>query len=190
MQAKKEQLEPTKVKLTVSAEAGELQSVKDTALKKLGANVKVPGFRQGKAPANLLEKQLDQSALQGEFLDQAVNQLYAQAVDEQKLRPVAPPEVSITKFVPFTTLEFTAEVEAVGEIKLPDYTKIKLAQPKVTVSDADVNKVLENVRQRSAQKSEVKRAAKTGDEVVINFSGSDATTKEPIQGADGKDYPL
>src|SRR2546425_1210963 len=130
MQIKREQLSPTKVKLTVAADRAAIDAVKQAVLQKLSQEVKVPGFRPGKAPANLVEKQVNQAALQSEFLDQAINQFYVHAVQQEKLRPVAQPEISVTKFVPFTTVEFTAEVETVGAIKLADYKKIKLAPQK------------------------------------------------------------
>lgn len=190
MQVKKEQLEPTKVKLTVTAEADLLSNIKQQVVEHLGKDAKVQGFRPGKAPIHLVEKQLNQSALQTEFLEQAVNRLYIDAVQQENLRPVAPPQVAISKFVPFTTLEFTAEVEVVGSIKLADYKKIKLAPKTVNVTANDVNQVLDNLRSRAAEKKEVKRVAKAGDEVLINFKGVDAKTKERIQGADGTEYPL
>src|SRR4051812_49270576 len=124
MQVKREKLTPTIVKLTVMADQPFLDEVKQAVLNKLSKGAKVPGFRPGKAPAAIVEKHLDQAALQSEFLDQAVNQLYVRAVEHEKLRPVAQPQIALSKFVPYTTLEFTAEVEAVGEIKLPDYKKI------------------------------------------------------------------
>jgi len=190
MQVKRDQLSDTKVKLTITADQALINVVKQEALERLSINVNVQGFRPGKAPANLVEKQVDQSSLQSEFLETAVNQLYVQAAQQEKLRPVAPPDIAISKFVPFTTLEFTAEVETVGTIKLPDYKKIKLA-PKVTpVTSKDVDTVIENILSRGGEKKEVKRAAKDKDEVVIDFFGTDTKTKEPINGADGKDYPL
>lgn len=190
MQIKKEQLEPTKLKLTITADQKLLDETRQAVLQRLSQNVKVPGFRPGKAPFNLVEKQIDQAVLQSEFVEQAVNQLYARAVEQENLRPVAPPTIAITKFVPFSTLEFSAEVEAVGEIKLADYKKIKLAFTEPDVTDEDVAEVLENLRQRGAQKSSVGRAAKDGDEVTIDFKGTDAKSNEPIDGAAGKDYPL
>lgn len=190
MQITREQPEPTKFKLNLVADTQELNDAKAAAIQNLSQNIKVPGFRVGKAPANLVEKQIDPASLQSEFLDQVINNLYPQAVDQEKLRPVAQPQISVTKFVPFTTLEFTAEAEAVGQIKLGDYKKIKLAPKKTEVTADEVNKLLENLRQRSATKTDVKRAAKNGDEVSINFSGSDAKTGEPIEGAAGQDYPL
>lgn len=190
MQTKLERLSPTSVKLNITADQAFLDDAKQAVLAKLAQGVKVPGFRAGKAPANLVEKQLDQAALQSEFIEQAVNQLYANAVSQQKLRPVVPPKITLSKFVPFTTLEFTAEVEAVGNIKLADYAKVKLAPKTAEVTAKDVTGVLGNLRQRAAAKEEVKRAAKPGDEVTIDFTGTDAKTGEPIDGADGKDYPL
>ncbi|HET7630171.1 MAG TPA: trigger factor, partial [Candidatus Saccharimonadales bacterium] len=120
----------------------------------------------------------------------AVNRLYAEAVSQDRLRPVEQPQVAITKFVPFSELELTAEVEVVGDIKLPDYKKIKLAKPTVNVTAKDVDEVIKSLQIRLAEKQPVERAAKLDDEVVIDFKGSDAETDEPIAGGDGTDYPL
>lgn len=190
MQVKKEQLSPTRVKLAVSADPGLLESMRQQVVGHLGQNAKVQGFRAGKAPAKLIEKQLDQSVLQTEFLEQAVNRLYIDALQQENIRPAGQPEIAISKFVPFTTLEFTAEVEAVGDIKLADYKRIKLAPQKTEVTADDVKQVLDNLRSRAADKKEVKRSAKLGDEVIVNFKGTDAKTKENIQGAAGNEYPL
>jgi trigger factor len=156
----------------------------------LARTVKVPGFRAGHAPLPVIEKNVDQQSLQTDFLDAMVNQMYVQAITEHKLRPVNRPDVSITKFVPFTTLEVTAEVEVIGKIVLPDYKKIKLARPVVIVDAKDVNEVLSNLATRGAERKDVDRPAKDGDEATIDFAGVDAKTKEAIAGADGKDYPL
>ena len=190
MQVQREQISPTSVKLTIIADQKALDSTKKHVVDEMGVNVKVPGFRPGKAPANLIEKNIDPAAFQSEFLDHAINQLFVAAVDNQKLRPVASPKIDLTKFVPYTTLEFTAELDIVGNVILADYKKIKLAQKKVEVTALDVTDVIDNLRQRGAIKEEVKRAAKDGDEVLIDFKGTDSKTGEPIDGADGNDYPL
>lgn len=190
MQIKREQTNPTKVKLTIGAEPALLESIKQQVVEHMGRQAKVQGFREGKAPNKLVEKQLDQSTLQTEVLEQAVNRLYIDAVQQENLRPAAQPEINITKFVPFTALEFTAEVEAVGEIKVADYKKIKLAPKTTSVTAKDVDEVLDNLRVRGAEKKDVERAAKLGDETIINFKGVDAKTKEPIAGGSGNEYPL
>ncbi len=190
MQVKREKLSDTKLKLTIVGDAKVMDQVKAAVLERLSENVKVTGFRPGKAPAHLVEKQISQQVLQSEFLEQAVNHLYVEAAQHEKLRPVSQPEISIIKFVPFTTLEFSAEVEAVGTISLPDYKKITVDVPLKEVAAIDVSQVLDNLASRGASKQDVKRAAENGDEVVIDFVGTDAKTKEAIAGADGKDYPL
>lgn len=190
MQVKKDFVTPTNVKLSVAADTEFLSATKETTLKKLAKQAKVPGFRPGKAPLGLVEKQLDPSLVQSEFLDGAINQLYGDALEQEQLRPVTQPKVSLTKFVPFTALEFTAEVEVIGEVKLPEYTKIKLAKKPVSVTDKEVADVIEDIKVRAAEREAVKRAAADGDEVIIDFTGTDAKTGEPINGADGKAYPL
>ncbi|HSH18592.1 MAG TPA: trigger factor [Candidatus Saccharimonadales bacterium] len=190
MQVHKTQVNPTTVKLNIEADQLLLEDVRTQVLKRLSRSVKLQGFRPGKAPLALVEKNVDQSAYQSEFIDTALNRMYGEALADQKVRPVAQPKVQITKFVPFTTLEFEAEVEAIGAVKLPDYTKIKLDKKPVEVTDKDVDAVLENLQIRMSEKQEVDRASKDGDEVWIDFEGRDAKTGEAIQGADGKDYPL
>lgn len=180
----------TSVKLSITAEENELTTVKDLVVKSLGSKVRIQGFRPGKAPAHLLERSLDQATLHTQFLERCVNDLYVQAAQHEKLRPVNPPEIAITKFVPFSALEFTADVTVVGEIKLPDYKKIKVAKAKANVTEKDVKEVLTTLRQRAATRETVKRSAKKNDQVTIDFKGADAKTKQPIDGAEGTAYPI
>lgn len=181
----------TKVILSITADEKELSAIKTRVLEALAKQQgSVPGFRKGKAPAGLIEKQLSPELLQAEFLQEAISDLYIKASTEEKLRQVSQPQVEVKKFVPYTTLEFTAEVEIIGKITLPDYKKIKVAKKTVEVADKEVDDVIESLRNRDAEKKEVKRVAKDGDEVVIDFVGVDTKTKEAIPGADGKEYPL
>lgn len=190
MQIIKQQLDTTKVSLVVSAELKELADLKQKVVGRLGTNAKVAGFRAGKAPANIVEKQLDQTLLQSEFLDAAVNQLFAASIKHEKLRPASQPDISITKFVPFTTLEFSAEVSVIGDIVLADYKKVKLPVPKVEVSAKDVNEVIETLRTRSAIHKPVSRAARLTDEITIDFIGTEIKNKKPFEGGSGTDQKL
>jgi len=190
MQATKNILSDTKVKLTITADKGELQKAKEQALKRLGKAIKVPGFREGKAPLNLVEKHLPASQLQSEFLDLAINELYIEAATTNKLRPVTQPEIKIIKFVPFDTLEISTEVEVIGNITLSDYKKLDIKKQAVSVSAKDVDETIRQLMYRDAGKKEVDKTARKGDEVLIDFSGKDAKSGEVINGASGKDYPL
>lgn len=179
----------TTVVLNITAEQKELDTYKQKVLEKLKSSVKLPGFRGGKVPLELVEKSVDQTMLQNEFLDEAMSALYTAAARGEKLRPVAQPKVSLKKFVPFTALEFETESKVIGKIKLADYKKVKIAKKSTKVDAKKVDEVIENLRTRSAQKNDVDRAAKTTDQVWIDFEGFDKNG-EPIEKADGKDYPL
>ncbi|OGL26318.1 trigger factor [Candidatus Saccharibacteria bacterium RIFCSPHIGHO2_12_FULL_49_19] len=189
MQISRTTLSPTQVKLKITANQQELESIKQHVLGHFARSVKVPGFRAGRTPARIIEKQVDQKALADEFLDHAMNGLYRKALETEDLRPVAAPDVKLKKFVPYSQLEFEVEAEVVGKVSLPDYKKIKLPKPKVTVTAQDVKEVLTSLQTRLAQRSETDRPAKLGDEVVIDFSGFDHKN-QPVSGAKGKDYPL
>lgn len=189
MQIQVEKLSETKVKLKIELGIEELTHAKQHELSEQAKNVKVAGFRPGKAPLTVVEKQLDQNQLQVSVINHAVNDFYSKAIDEQNLRTLNQPEIEIGKFVPFTELEFVATVEIMPKITLGDYKKIKKTKPKVTVSAKDINEVLENLTKRSAVKEDSDKPAKDGDEVTIDFDGKDKDGKS-VAGASGKDYPL
>lgn len=189
MQISRKDESKTNITLTIVAEAEELTKLKNHTLEHFRTKLKLSGFRTGKAPLSVVEKNVDPQTLQTEFLDEAINSLYRRTIESQNIRPTGNPQVSIKKFVPFTVLEFDAAVEVVGPIKLGDYKKIKKTKGKVSVSAKDVERVLEDLAKRAAERKDVKRAAKKGDEVVLDFSGKDQKG-QPIKGADGKDYPL
>ncbi|HEX5797101.1 MAG TPA: trigger factor [Candidatus Saccharimonadales bacterium] len=189
MQVSVTNISSTKVKLAISAGVDELSPFKQAVLTRLSKEVKLAGFRPGKAPLNLVEKNVDQTVLQREFLDEAMTALYSHAAAREKIRPVGKPEVNVKKFVPFSQLEFEITTDVVGKAKLADYKNIKLEKPDPEVSAQDINDVLESLQQRTADKSEVSRPIKKSDEVVIDFRGVDEKGA-PINGAEGKDYPL
>lgn len=189
MQVKVSHPSPTEAVVTVIAAESELVLLKEQALESFQGRVKVPGFREGKVPLNILEKNVDQTQLQQDFLQQAIDQLYAQALQSQKLRPVNNPEVTLKKFVPFTTLEFEAKVPVLGAIKLADYKKITKAKPVVKLTAKDVDDVIKTLQSRASEKKDVDRAAKMGDQIYIDFKGVDVKG-EAVQGAEAKDYPL
>ncbi|HSX53359.1 MAG TPA: trigger factor [Patescibacteria group bacterium] len=190
MQLIKTYLSDTRIKLDISADQKLIDGIKTVVLRHLAKDhVKLPGFRSGKAPLSMVEKSVDQELLHSEFLDEAVNRLYVQAMQAEKLRPVEQPKITLKKFVPFTQLEFEAEVEVIGEIKLPNYKTMKQQPAAVKVEAKDVTEVLSSLQQRMAERSGVQRASKKGDEVLIDFSGKDSKGQR-VKGADGKDYPL
>ncbi len=189
MHVKKNLVKDNEAVIQIVANEADLASIKHHVLEHLQKKVKVTGFREGKAPLALVEKNTDESVLQTEFLEEAINHLYMSAAKELRLKPLSQPEVSLQKFVPYTQLEFEAKVEVIGDITLPDYKKMKRVKKAVTITTKDVNEVLKSLQLRAASKQPVSRAAKDGDELVIDFTGKDAKG-EPVSGAEAKDYPL
>jgi trigger factor len=188
MRVTREDTSPTKVTLKVVADAADLEPIHRHVLSHF-KNVKVPGFRAGKAPSQLVEQSISQQQLLDEFMEHALNELYRRAVDMENLRPIATDNVQLKKFVPYTQLEFEAETEVIGPMKLPNYKTIKVAKKTAEVTAKDINDVIKSLQQRLAERTSVERAAKDGDELTIDFKGLDED-KKPVPGAEGKDYPL
>lgn len=189
MQVTTKSISETKVELTIVLGVEELVHAKNHELQEQAKTMKVAGFRPGKAPLTVVEKQLDQNQFQVSVINHAINDFYGKAVDEKQLKTLNQPEIEIGKFVPFTELEFKATVEIMPEIKLGDYKKIKKTKAKVSVTAKDVDEVLQNLLSRSAVKEDSDKPAKNGDDVVIDFVGKDEKG-ELVAGASGKDYPL
>jgi trigger factor len=189
MQVSRTNTSDTEIKLVITASEPELLTLKQHVLGHFRSKVKLAGFREGKAPLELIEKNVDQAQFQTEFLEEAVQNLYVQALDNENIRPVDRPEVQLKKFVPYSTLEFEVDVAVVGPVKLPDYKKIKKTKEPIKITDKDVDDVISALQKRMAEKKDVERAAKEGDEVWIDFTGVN-DKGEPVNGADGKDYPI
>ena len=181
-------LSETKVQLTITVGAEALADAEKVALVKLSKTVKVPGFRKGKVPASIAAQHVDKQALQEQILDDAISKAVAESFMAEKLQALERPMVDIKKYVPGEELEFTAEVEILPEVKLGDYKKLTKKAEKVVIAEADIDDVIERMRQGFAEKKEVERAAKDGDETIIDFVGK----KDGVafDGGTGSDYTL
>ncbi|MGB3023237.1 MAG: trigger factor [Candidatus Saccharimonadales bacterium] len=182
-------LSDTSVAVTVIVDEAEFTRAKDYAVTRLGREVKVQGFRKGKVPAAVVEKNIDPSVLASESVEYAVNAALNDVIAAEDLRVLDQPKIDIIKLVPFTTLEFKAEIDVLPEITLGDYKKLKSKKAAVSVDKADIDEVVERMRQGFSEKIPVERPAKDGDEVVMSFNGRDTDGNE-IEGAKGEDYPL
>lgn len=181
-------LSDTRVRATIKVEATELKAAEQVALKKLSKTVKINGFRKGHVPLEVVKKNVDPNALAQETLENALSRAVAESFIENKLQALERPEVEVKKFVPGESLEFTAEADVLPKVKLGDYKKLKATEKKVSVAKKDVDEVVERIRKSMAEKKEVKRAAKLGDEAVIDFVGK--KDGEAFPGGTGNDYPL
>ena len=164
-------LSDTKVVLTINVTPDELKAAELVALTKIAKEIKVPGFRKGKVPANVVAKHADPQMVGQQTLEDALSKAVADAFTSEKLQALDRPEVEVKKYVPAKELEFTAEVEIMPKIKLGDYKKLKAKLKVETPTDKDVDDLIVRMQENFAEKKEVKRAAKTGDDVVIDFVG-------------------
>ncbi|MFZ1360827.1 MAG: trigger factor [Candidatus Saccharimonadales bacterium] len=181
-------LSDTKVELTITLGEKELHDAEQVALTKLAKDVKVQGFRKGKAPASVVAKNVNPEALSQQTLDDALSKAVAEAFTSEKIQALDRPQVDIKKFVPGKELEFTAETEILPTVTLGDYKKLKATRANVTVTAKDVDEIIERMRQGFAEKKLVTRAAKDGDEVVIDFVGK--KDGEAFNGGTADDYTL
>ncbi len=181
-------LSDTRAKITVTLDESELKSAKTLALKHLAPQVKVPGFRKGKVPANLVEKNVDPTALANEVVEHAINHAINEIAEQEDYRILDRPDVDLKDFKPYESLSFEAEMELLPEVKLGDYKKLKAKREAVTVNAADIDEVIGRVQQQFAEKKAVERAAKESDEVVIDFVGK--KDGEVFDGGTSSDYTL
>lgn len=185
-------LEPTKVKLTVTVEPEELSPYLDAARKEIAKQVNVPGFRKGHVPGKIIDQRIGFAAVAGEAVNDAVPELYSKALDEKKIRPMAQPEFDVQD-VPQsandeTKLKFTATVERRPDIELPEIDGLEIAISKPEVKDEDVDKRLETLRQRFGTLVGVDRPAAKGD-----FANIDLTAEidgETVDSQEGVSYEL
>lgn len=178
----------TKIKLDVTLDAADLAATKSATLGRLAKKIKVSGFRPGKVPLSVAEKHLDQNALHAELSSDAISKFLADVLIHEQLQPLDRPNVAISAYVPAQSLEFTAEIEVIPEIKLGNYKKLKVKKAAVKVSDEAINAVVERMRAGTAKRQAVERPAQLGDEVVIDFVGT--KDGQTVNGATGHDYPL
>ncbi len=178
----------TNVTLTIELGKDELEAAEQVALTKLAKDIKAPGFRKGKVPASVAAKYIDINQLMEETLNNAVSRAVAEAFLAEDIQALARPEVEIKKYVPRTEVEFMATVDVIPPVKLGDYKKLSVLKAKTEVSAKEIDDIIDRMRSAQASKTEVTRAAKLGDEVVIDFTGK--KDGNAFEGGTAKDYAL
>ena len=171
MKTKLKNISDVKVELTISLGAEELKAAEQVALTKLAKEVKIEGFRKGKAPLEMVAAQVDPILLNQETLENALSKSVAEAFLKEKVQAINRPEVDVKKFIPGTELEFTATTEIMPKVELGDYKKLDVKKEAVKVSKKEVKETIDRILKNFAEKKKVEREAKNGDEVIIDFLG-------------------
>ncbi len=155
--------------LDVELEWAEVEKASDRAYRKLAQKYTVPGFRRGHAPRSMLERMIGKDAIYQEGLDDLINESYKKALAEHQLTPVGEADVDIQPVDPGQPYHFKATVPILSPVTLGDYRSIHVEKPEPTVSDEDVNKVLEQYQNQQAIWVPVERPAQLGDRVTVNL---------------------
>ncbi len=159
-----------KVKLTVEVPTKDVEEAVSRTYKRLAAQVRVPGFRPGKAPRAIIDQRLGKDFVRSEALKDILPDLYAQAIQSSDIDVVAPPAIDVKTFEDGQDLTFEAVVETRPEVALKDYAGLKVTKPKAEVSDADVDEQLEHLRDRFASLEVTERPLRNEDYAQIDLT--------------------
>lgn len=188
MQIVSEKLPKSQVKLTITVPVGELAPHLDAAAAKISQEVKIEGFRPGKAPRNLVETKVGAMAVLQEAVDAVVQATYPEAVAQEKLKDVGMPEIKIEKMAPGNDLVYTATVAILPNVVLADAKKAKAERKNPSVTPEDVQKTLAELQKMHAKEVAEERAAAKGDKVDVDFQVF--VDNVPIEGGTSKNHPV
>ena len=179
MKSTVETLSPTRVKLAIEVPFAELEPSLRKAYREIGAQVKVPGFRQGKVPTAVIDRRVGRGAVLNEAVQDAIPAQMLAAIREHEVKSLGRPTVEITEFADGEPLRFTAEVDVRPEITLPDLASIEVTVDPVEVAEDDVEEQVRGLRDRFATLKTVERAAMVGDYVQIDLAATVDGTEVP-----------
>ena len=190
MKVTEQKAEGLKKKYQVVIENKDFEAKVEKKLNEIAKNVKLPGFRPGKAPKEML-KQKYRASVMGEALDEAVREAADEVVSRNKLKLALRPNISITSFDDGKDIEFDMEAEVLPEIKVGDFSAVSVEKLMAEVPESEVEKALQYIvssRRETVKVEDAARRAQKGDTLVIDFVGT--VNGEEFKGGKGNDYPL
>ncbi|WP_137292571.1 trigger factor [Nocardioides dongxiaopingii] len=182
MKSAVETLSPTRVKLTVEVPFEELKPNLDKAYQQIAKQINVPGFRRGKVPPMVIDRQVGRGAVLEQAINDTLPQKYVEALEANELTPLAQPEIEGLEIADDEGFGFTAEVDVKPTITVPDYTGITASVDDVEVTDSDVDEQVDALRERFATLTDVERPAADGDFVVLDLKATQ--DGEVVEGAE------
>lgn len=181
-----EPLEGNKVKLSIEVDEQEFEKDIDAAYKKIAREVRIPGFRPGKAPRRILEARLGKETGRAEALRDALPNYYTRAVREHEVDVVAPPEIDITAGTNEGPVAFDAVVEIRPQIQVAGYTGLRVVIPTPMVTDEEIQAQIDRLRSNFGELTEINRPAVKGDFLTIDLHGT--RDGQPVAGLELGDY--
>jgi trigger factor len=163
-----EHLEGDRVKLRVEVPEDALEPAMKTVYRELSGQLKVPGFRKGKVPRQIIDSRVGPGYVREEALKEALPGFYREAMEAEELEPIAPPDIQVLEFEAGAPIIFEATVDIRPEVTVPDFESIEIEAPPTSVTEDDVDEQLERLRERFAELETVGREVRQGDYVVID----------------------
>lgn len=188
MHIQKSQSKPSEIELTIEVTVDEAKPFLEKAAGRLSKEIKIGGFRPGKAPYDIVKQKVGEMNIYQEALDNIVTHFYWQAVEQEKLNTVSQPKIDLEKFAPGNPINFKATVALMPQIKLGGYKKVKIQKKEIKVEDKEVDKVIEDIRRMQVKEILKDKAAEKGDRVEIDFTVS--LDKVVVEDGTGKKYPI
>ena len=181
-----EPLEGNKVKVSVEVDEQEFERSIDAAFRKIAREVRVPGFRPGKAPRRILEARLGAGAGRAEALQDSLPEYYAQALREHEVDAIAPPEIDITAGQESGPVSFDAIVEVRPKVSVDGYASLRVTIPSPEVTEDDIAGQVDRLRTNFGTLEPVGRPAQSGDHLTIDLKGTRGG--EPVAGLTTDDF--
>ena len=169
MKSDVEKLSPTRVKLSIDVPFNELKPHIDGAYQTLAQKISIPGFRKGKVQAAMIDQRVGRGAVLDEAINAALPTFYSQAAKDNDVLVIGRPNVEITELKDNEKLTFTVEVDIRPEIKLPNFSQIKIEVDDVKVSDADIDEQVKDLSTRFGTLTTVEKVVAKGDFVSIDL---------------------
>ena len=170
--------EGLKRELKITVPAGELEDQITRRLGELGRSIRIPGFRPGKVPLNLLRKRYG-PAVRHEVLESTLQGSSAEAIREKNLRPALPPKVEIVSAAEGADLEYTMSLEVLPDMPAPEFSGLGLEKLSVEVPDEEIDRAVERMAEQQRKTEPVERPAEKGDVVLVDFVGRIGDTEFP-----------
>jgi trigger factor len=188
MQTTVETTEPHTVRLTIEVPEEEVDKDLDRTYRAIANQIKVPGFRKGKVPKQIIDTQIGRDAILEEFVSSSVPAYFRRAVTDEDLAPITDPEIDVQQLEPGKPLIFSATVEVRPRLSFEesDYTGISVTKPSIEVTEADIDDWIERLRERFSELEPVGRPVQQGDFVTVDLT----VTKggEKVEQASREDY--
>ncbi|HET9444552.1 MAG TPA: trigger factor, partial [Acidimicrobiales bacterium] len=186
MKSTVEPLDGNRVKLSVEVDEGEFDKAVDAALRKISRQVRIPGFRPGKAPRRLLEARMGRAGVRQEAMKEALPVYYAEALRQCEVDAIAPPEIDIVSGEDDGPLAFDAVVQVRPSVSILGYQGLRVTLPAPVATDEEIRRQIDRQRQSFGQLEVAERAAGSGDYVTIDVTATSGG--EPVGDLSRQDY--